>query len=181
MQCPTCGATLAADEKRCPRCTEPASASAHAFLELDDGSHLPLHKDSITLGRGTENDHALADSSISRRHARLWRVPHGWLLFDLHSTNGTSVNGDPVTGPYLLQDGDRILLGEQGLVFRASRITPPAAPRSNRTANTLLGRAAFNLATPASGIPREPETPPSTVPIDPDAPEEFPTGGGIKH
>jgi predicted component of type VI protein secretion system len=164
MNCPSCGGSLAANETACPRCDGPVAAAGADYLELPDGRRLLLEKEAVTLGRGTGNDFVLEHSSISRRHARLQRLPHGWLLMDLNSSNGTSVNGDQLVGPCLLQDGDEILLGEQPVIFRVSgQSTGSPAVRKRTRAETILGRSAFGaLATP----PAEPK------------PNEHPTGGG---
>ena len=125
-----------------------SAAAEGAHLELPDGGRLPLDRDMVTLGRGSGNDVNLRDQQISRRHARLQRLPQGWLLIDLRSANGTWVNGYQVVGPHLLQDGDQITLGEQRLVYRAGQGTPPPAPRKRQQAETVLGRSAFGLDNP---------------------------------
>jgi len=53
---------------------------------------------------------------VSRRHAELRREDGQVLISDLGSTNGTLVNGQPVTAARLA-DGDRITLGRTTLVF----------------------------------------------------------------
>ena len=118
MRCPTCNESLGEGQTQCPRCEAKAELATLAFLELPDGRRLTLQKESITLGRENDNDYPLSDSSVSRHHARLQRLPHGWLLVDLGSTNGTSVNGESVVAPLLLEDNDLVLLGEQRFVFR---------------------------------------------------------------
>ena len=69
------------------------------------------------LGRSDQADIPLEDSFASSRHARL--VPHGdaVVLEDLGSTNGTFLNGDAVTGPQPLHDGDRIRIGDTEFTF----------------------------------------------------------------
>ncbi|MGI8622355.1 MAG: FHA domain-containing protein [Solirubrobacteraceae bacterium] len=70
-----------------------------------------------TLGRGSEVDIVLEDTFSSSRHARL--VAHGdaVVLEDLGSTNGTYLNGEPLTGPQPLHDGDRIRIGDSEFTF----------------------------------------------------------------
>ena len=165
MHCATCSAPLAPGDA-CPRCQAPVGQGAD-YLEMADGRRVPLDKETVTLGRVSGNDLVLADSAISRRHARLQRLPHGWLLIDLNSANGTSVNGDPIVGPYLLQDGDSISVGDQQLTFHVGSGPPPVAtPRPRLQAETVLGRAAFDLP---------PVAPPATPASAP--PDEYPTGG----
>jgi len=63
------------------------------------------------IGRSTE---ALpfTDHAISRRHAELTPSHGEWWLRDLHSSNGTFVNGSPVLDVVKLRTGDRIRCGD---------------------------------------------------------------------
>jgi len=56
-----------------------------------------VNKESITVGRGPGNDLIIADPTVSRRHARLYRRGGRWVVRDLNSTSGTfvSYHGDP--------------------------------------------------------------------------------------
>ncbi|MGH2633950.1 MAG: FHA domain-containing protein [Tepidiformaceae bacterium] len=51
----------------------------------------------MTIGRDAANGIALGDPSVSGVHARVERVGGRWKLTDLGSTNGTTVNGQPVS------------------------------------------------------------------------------------
>jgi signal transduction histidine kinase len=68
------------------------------------------------IGRG-HADVVLSHTDVSRRHARISFAGYGWELEDLHSSNGTLVNGERVSGPVLLHPGDRIQVGGTVLVF----------------------------------------------------------------
>jgi two-component system, cell cycle response regulator len=66
---------------------------------------------SLVIGRGAACDLALEDDGVSRRHAKIVQYVNGVVVVkDLGSTNGTFVNGRPVTTT-ALEDGDRIQLG----------------------------------------------------------------------
>ncbi len=76
----------------------------------------------VTIGRDDEAELALCDGSISRRHCRVERDEETgyYMLVDLGSTNGTSVNEHRVEGRYPLTTGDKIFLGASVLRFTLS-------------------------------------------------------------
>jgi len=70
----------------------------------------------FTIGRAMACDFTLADVSVSRWHARLYREDDQWLLSDLGSTNGTRVNGWRVTTGVPVKPGDQISFGSVSFV-----------------------------------------------------------------
>lgn len=64
-----------------------------------------------TLGRG-EVEIQLEDPFASSRHARIFREGPVVVIEDLGSTNGTYLNGELLTGPQPLHNGDRIRIGD---------------------------------------------------------------------
>jgi pSer/pThr/pTyr-binding forkhead associated (FHA) protein len=73
--------------------------------------------ESRVLGRNPSCDYAIADATVSARHAELARTRGGWRIRDLGSRNGTRVNGWLVREQGL-QTGDTIELGATVFVFR---------------------------------------------------------------
>ena len=57
---------------------------------------------------------------VSRRHARITRGQNGYFITDLGSSNGTTVNGQPLAArrAYPLRNGDRIKVGLVVIQFR---------------------------------------------------------------
>ena len=80
---------------------------------------LPLGFDAI-VGRADAATVQIHDPGVSWRHARLVHDERGVMLADLDSTNGTRINGDRITGPSLLRDGDVVSFGTVNAVFRSS-------------------------------------------------------------
>ena len=70
-----------------------------------------LVDETVTIGRSPENSIRLEDVSVSGRHAELMLAGEICYLKDLNSTNGTLVNGAPVTSVQL-RAGDRIRFGK---------------------------------------------------------------------
>ena len=79
---------------------------------------------SCTLGRLDSNQLQLANDSVSNRHARIELRGDAYWLLDLNSTNGTFINGLPITEAQL-RDGDLIRLGEN---VQLRFICPPDEP-----------------------------------------------------
>src|SRR5947208_14607413 len=71
------------------------------------GTTYELVDDLITIGRGPDNAIVINNPSVSARHAQLQLAGETYRLKDLGSTNGTRVNGKPVTETLLSCD-DRI-------------------------------------------------------------------------
>ena len=71
---------------------------------------------SLLIGRAPEADLTLSDQMISWHHARIEDRGDGFALFDLGSTNGTTVNGES-KAEFLLTPGDRIVFGATAVSF----------------------------------------------------------------
>ena len=87
-----------------------------------DGDDLVAHKlrNVTTIGRASLNHIVIDDPTVSAQHAIIARSADSYRLQDLHSTNGTRVNGLPVT-EVDLKDGDKILFGSVVAVFAGYR------------------------------------------------------------
>ncbi|HEX4492857.1 MAG TPA: DUF3662 and FHA domain-containing protein [Acidimicrobiia bacterium] len=90
-----------------------------AALVLADGSRVALGETDATIGRLPDCAVALSDPQVSRHHAQLRRSPEGYVVVDLGSTNGTTVNGSPVA-EQLVRDGDEIGVGNTLIRFEES-------------------------------------------------------------
>jgi len=73
------------------------------------------------IGRGTDSDLQLLDQGVSRRHAEVQWDGNFATVYDLGSTNGTSVNGHDVAS-HVLTHGDVIRLGHTKLVFQQEHV-----------------------------------------------------------
>ncbi|WP_374985181.1 FHA domain-containing protein [Streptomyces fradiae] len=74
----------------------------------------------LRIGRDPANGLRLSHETVSRLHAELGMQGGLWVLRDLNSTNGTTVNGRRVTGTVVVQPGDAVSFGH--MAFRlASR------------------------------------------------------------
>lgn len=65
----------------------------------------------FTVGRHTQCDLCVPDSRLSREHVVIERFGDVFVISDKGSSNGTSLNGEPLTEPKGLQNGDKLDLG----------------------------------------------------------------------
>lgn len=109
-----------------------------AAIVLADGLRMSLASPTL-LGRDeTQCQITFSnDGQLSRTHARLEETPHGWLLSDLNSVNGTWVNGQRINAPTPVGLGDQITIGQTtfaldvpGQVLRPSPIPVHASTLS---------------------------------------------------
>jgi len=80
----------------------------------------------LVLGREATCEVVIADRQVSRFHARLTPSPEGVILEDLGSKNGTHHNGNALSTPVMLQDGDAVQVSYvQEFLFFTSDATVP--------------------------------------------------------
>ena len=93
--------------------------AATVSLLLQDGSSRTylVHEGSNILGRSNDSDFRLPDTGVSRQHAEITWDGQVAVLVDLQSTNGTTVNDEPVEN-WMLADGDVITLGHSNIEVR---------------------------------------------------------------
>jgi pSer/pThr/pTyr-binding forkhead associated (FHA) protein len=103
--------------------------SGQAFRVLPDGrreesSAFPLAAEVTLLGRSEHAgvDVLLAYSPVNRQHAVIRRRPDGYYIEDLHSRNGTTINGERLASdaPRKLEEGDRIEITGYVFEFRSA-------------------------------------------------------------
>jgi hypothetical protein len=103
------------------RVAEPLQERAHAraqtALLLLDGKRLVVGPAGVTLGRSRQCDIVIDDENVSRQHAEIRPRGGSWVLNDLGSTNGSSVNRRRINGPEVLKRGDEIELGTSVITF----------------------------------------------------------------
>lgn len=75
------------------------------------GLILPRGDRVFVIGRAPDCDLALANTTVSWRHAELRPSPGGWMLVDLESTNGTHVNGWRAGPGFRVRPGDWVRFG----------------------------------------------------------------------
>ena len=123
-----------------------------AFIEErpSQGAEHPVEA-GTTIGR-EGCDITVSDPDVSRRHAAL-QDSHGSLsIEDLGSTNGTFVNGERISGPRALADGDEVQIGSTVWRLRA----PAAATRLRDVPSDAMPASQATRLRPAAEPAPEP-------------------------
>lgn len=118
-------------------------------IHLPDGKEVShdLIDETITVGRLPDNAIHIDDISVSSHHAQLTLSGGDYHLKDLNSTNGTRLNGEPVTEKQL-HDGDKIRFGKIETVY-TSEIHAPAEKRELPATETVALAPATSSSRPA--------------------------------
>ena len=99
---------------------------------------ISLSRGVTTLGRHTENHHALDDPSVSGAHFQVSVTNSGTIVRDLGSTNGTFVDGNRVEEVILLP-GQTLTAGEVSMRFEADYEMEPAPTKAAKPAALETG------------------------------------------
>ena len=93
---------------------------------------LPLGPGEDVIGRDETCSIQITDAQVSRRHASICFQPQaeGFVVADLDSANGTVLNGQRLTEPSVLVEGDVIEVGRSRLVFTTRAIADETAAAS---------------------------------------------------
>lgn len=88
---------------------------------LNPGQLFPLDKDRFVLGRHPDCDIVLDVGAVSRQHAQIVRENGEFYIEDLHSRNGTIVNGESIASRHHLLDSDRVRICDLLFTFHTGK------------------------------------------------------------
>jgi len=77
----------------------------------------PLQLESTTIGRHPCCEIVLDHAPVSREHARIIKEPHGFFVEDIHSRNGTYLNGQKIDSKIRIYNNDVIRICEVEFSF----------------------------------------------------------------
>jgi len=89
------------------------------------GSRIALRGGETVVGRSPYCSVVINSRRVSRQHCALKVNGEALILSDLGSANGTWVNGEAISGPTHLRDGDLIELGDESLEVQVNQPLPP--------------------------------------------------------
>src|SRR2546423_13989222 len=104
------------------------------------GQRFQFETESVTIGRGAENDVVLNDAGVSRTHARIKKQGAAWILLDNGSANGTELNGVTIQKPSALRAGDKIGVGPVTFEFSAQGDDTRITAQPKREQETRISR-----------------------------------------
>ncbi len=94
-----------------------ARVRSQTALLLVDGRRMVVGPAGATIGRSRQCDIVIDDPNVSRQHAEVRPRGGSWVINDLGSTNGSSVNGRRVQEAEVLRPGDEIEIGTSAIRF----------------------------------------------------------------
>jgi sulfite reductase (NADPH) flavoprotein alpha-component len=123
-----------------------------------DGVTTPILKYQVVIGRDSVMaDVMIADALVSRRHARISWMAFEYVIEDLDSSNGTTLNGELLLERRPLASGDRIGVGQTTLLFQltdeASLADAGSGAHIDRTDATVVEMKEPPLPQPSTAGP----------------------------
>jgi pSer/pThr/pTyr-binding forkhead associated (FHA) protein len=100
--------------------TDQEKATAYLVYEFERRAY-PLSDAGFTIGRDANSTIVLREPSVSRFHAEV-RAEGGEYVLHASGATGTLLNGEPISTPRQLREGDQIEIGTAELTFRRSRL-----------------------------------------------------------
>lgn len=134
----------------------------------NSGAMVAMTGEPITMGRRSDNDIVVDETTVSRRHSLIMETPDGYVVRDLNTTNGTFVNQNWLDqSERILHHGDQIRLGgsEVTIMFRQEgprtmTMTTAAPPLSEQPAAPITDLSMSTpVQPPAPAVILEPWTP----------------------
>jgi serine phosphatase RsbU (regulator of sigma subunit) len=101
----------------------------------------------VLLGRGPLSDVQIQDAAVSHRHALITVSGGRSFVSDLQSGNGTFWNGQRISQPQLLAEGDELRLGSTVFQFSAG-----GAKREERTGSSKVRIADLDAPIPSGSV-----------------------------
>jgi len=106
----------------------------------DKDKRVDLERKPMRIGKKEDNDFVLEDNTVSRYHLAIEQRGDSFVLKDLDSTNGTSINGLRVKEAYL-SPGDVISLGNTEIEFIAFDEKIQIEPSSKTSLGEMVGKS----------------------------------------
>ena len=136
LLCEDCSEDLASPVHIAPeQLVSPAAPLSNGAALLDRWGRAHRLRSPARLGRQPDSSGvAVLEASISRAHAELYLAEANWMVRDLGSANGTSLNDVRVVAPTSVRHGDKLAVSQVGFYFVET--IDPLAPADPLTVAT---------------------------------------------
>ncbi|MBK9031725.1 MAG: sigma 54-dependent Fis family transcriptional regulator [Myxococcales bacterium] len=104
------------------------------------GTEFVVASDVLRVGKAPENDLVVSDETVSRVHFEIVRDAKGYLVRDLHSTNGTFLDGAEIKEAYL-RAGSVVAAGAVELKFTPFEERIEILPSERETLGEMVGKS----------------------------------------
>lgn len=98
-----------------------SQSQVELVLEIFEGNQKRVYRvleDSLKVGRSSDCDIRISDTSASRLHCIFQRQGSDMMVLDNNTPNGTFINGQRLEGFKALKSGDKIIAGNTLIVFK---------------------------------------------------------------
>ena len=131
-----------------------------------------LDQEIITIGRKPTNDIHIDNLAVSGTHAKILTILNDSFIEDLNSTNGTLINGQPIT-KHSLQNGEKVIIGkhtleyvneaeeagegefEKTMIIRPDANDQPVSSETSKKLEKSIGKIAADLASAGAAGAKE--------------------------
>jgi pSer/pThr/pTyr-binding forkhead associated (FHA) protein len=104
------------------------------------GTEFVVASDVLRVGKAPDNDLVVSDETVSRTHFEIVRDAKGYLVRDLHSTNGTFLDGAEIKEAYL-RAGSVVGAGAVELKFTPFEERIEILPSERETLGEMVGQS----------------------------------------
>ena len=124
------------------------TAQLHIRLQAEASPRTMALEGTCAIGRDASNDLVIDDPLVSRNHALVSLLSgKQYYVTDLGSSNGTFLNGRPITVPSIVKSGDEIKIGSARLILDFPQETEGLLPPpTNIPINTVMDFASQTIA-----------------------------------
>jgi hypothetical protein len=139
---------------------------------LGGGDPIPLKKEELTIGRRPTCDIQLDFENVSSKHCALRFHQGVWHARDLGSTNGTTLNGQKITGEQAVLPTDELVIATHPfrIDYEPSGPIPDSGTSEERTGGSQKQPSLLEMAGIESGDRPKPPPPPPRQTKQPTAP-----------
>ncbi len=115
------------------------------------GTKVPVSQQYLKIGRHPRCQVRPTSKSVSNFHCRIEKLPLSLFVEDMNSTNGTRVNGEKITGPTELHDGDVIQFGDFAVAVELFAELAGEGAEAREVAQLILADRDSEDAVPEAG------------------------------